>query len=152
MTAASKNLSAIKNRLAGPAIGMEAAIAENERITAETREAARKAEAEGKARLREEHPGMAESMRLMMASGMMDKTKGAAFHVTAPGIDLKMGSFEPRITVGWKPLTAAEYKRLGKDCDQCGFYKHGSCIQGAKAVKKSANDTCSKHSWKGFFA
>ena len=151
MTAASKNLSAIKSRLAGPSVGMEAAIAENERIAIEIREAARKSEIEAKALLREYHPETAEFMRLMMASGMMDKTKGAAFHVMAPGIDLKMGSFEPRITVGWKPLTAAEYKRLGKDCDQCGFWKHGSCINGAKAVKKAANDTCLKHSWKGFF-
>jgi hypothetical protein len=149
---AKENIAAIKSRLSGKNIGMEAAIAENQAIAAKTAIEARKSETEAKARIREEHPATAEFMRLMMASGMMDKTKGAAYHITAPGIDLKMGSFEPKITVGWNPLSAAEYRRLGKDCEQCGFYKHGSCINGAKAVKKSANDTCSKHSWKGFFA
>jgi len=79
----------------------------------------------------------------------MDLKQGAAYSVSGGGELFESGSFEPRIIVGWQPLSAAEYKHLGKDCDQCAFYKNDSCVQGAKAVKKAANNTCGKFNWKG---
>ena len=80
---------------------------------------------------------------------MMNMKQGAAYSVSGAGEIFKRGSFEPKITVGWKPLSAEEYNRLGKDCDQCRFYAHGNCNQGVKVVKKSTNDTCGKFNWKG---
>jgi hypothetical protein len=80
---------------------------------------------------------------------MMNLNQGAAYSVVGGDELFERGSFEPRIIVGWKPLTAAQYNRLGKDCDQCGFYRHGYCNQGAKAVEKAANDSCNKFNWKG---
>ena len=83
---------------------------------------------------------------------MMNLKQGAAYSVSGAGELFERGTFEPRITVGWKPLTAAQHKQLGKDCDQCGFYRHGYCNQGAKAVEKSVNDSCGKFNWKGVVA
>ena len=78
--------------------------------------------------------------------------QGAAYSVAGGDELFERGSFAPKIVVGWKPLTAAQHKRLGKDCDQCGFYRHGSCMQGAKAVEKAASDSCEKFNWKGVAA
>ena len=184
MTAASKNLSAIKSRLAGPNVGMEAAMLAGEKIIAESRQTATMRRAESWQKVKDEAPESANF--IMSLSATFGKPKAllvviddekvvntyAAADIPATAEEYakqdlaryeyhrkrvinidrgypleKINPVEGRVIT----LSAAEYMRLGKDCDQCGFYKHGSCINGDKAVKKAANDTCSKHSWKGFF-
>ena len=68
MTAASKNLSAIKSRLAGPNVGMEAAMLAGEKIIAESRQAATMRRAESWQKVKDEAPESANFIMSLSAT------------------------------------------------------------------------------------